>query len=179
MATTEAPEGSRRRRAEETAGRTEERTKQKRTRLSGVTDQGLHVIEDIVYAITALFLAAGAGIVLVVAAYNFAKDVNKDVKEAIEVAIDWLLIVFILVELLSAVRTAIKEHKLVAEPFLLVGVLAAIKEMVVVATFRIETQKTSDAVLKIGVLSAVVLGLAVASYVLRRSQREPEETEEE
>ena len=176
MATTEAPETSKQR---DPHSSTEERSERQRSRIAGVTDQALHAIEDVFYAFTALFLAAGAGIVLGVAAYNFVTNVNKDVKDAIEVAIDWLLIVFILVELLSAVRSAIKEHKLVAEPFLLVGVLAAIKEMVVVSTFRIETEKTSDAVLKIGVLAAVVVGLAVASLVLRRSQREPDEATEE
>ncbi|MFN2502999.1 MAG: phosphate-starvation-inducible PsiE family protein [Acidimicrobiales bacterium] len=171
MATTEKATASK----EERVDRAEEETARQQSRIAGLTDQGLHVVEDVVYALTAVFLVCGAFIVLGVSAYHFVIDVSKNVKEAIEVALEWLLIVFILVELLSAVRAAIKEHKLVAEPFLLVGILAAIKEMVVVATFRIETQKTSDSVLKIGVLGGVVVALALASLVLRRSQREPEE----
>lgn len=163
---------------DEPASRIEESAEQKQTRIAGATDQGLHIVEDVVYALVAIFLVCGAFIALGVSAYHFANDVSKNVKEAIEAALEWLLIVFILVELLSAVRSAIKNHQLVAEPFLLVGILAAIKEMVVVATFRIESQKTSDAVLKIGVLGAVVVALAVASFVLRLSQREPEEAEE-
>lgn len=163
---------------EERMSSVEERTAREQSRIAGVTDQSLHVVEDVVYALTALFLVCGAFIALGVSAYHFAMDVSKNVKDAIEAALEWLLIVFILVELLSAVRAAIKEHELVAEPFLLVGILAAIKEMVVVATFRIERQRTSDAVLKIGVLGAVVVALALASLVLRRKQREPEEAEE-
>lgn len=162
---------------EEQPSSVEERTARKQSRIAGVTDQSLHVVEDVVYALTAIFLVCGAFIVLGVSAYHFVMDVSKNVKDSIEAALEWLLIVFILVELLSAVRSAIKEHELVAEPFLLVGILAAIKEMVVVATFRIETQKTSDAVLKIGVLGAVVVALCLASFVLRRSQREPEEAD--
>jgi uncharacterized membrane protein (DUF373 family) len=163
---------------EERMSRVEESTARKQSRIAGMTDQSLHVVEDVVYAFTAIFLVCGAFIALGVSGYHFAIDVSKNVKDAIEAALEWLLIVFILVELLSAVRAAIKEHELVAEPFLLVGILAAIKEMVVVATFRIETQKTSDAVLKIGVLGAVVVALALASLVLRRKQREPEEADE-
>ena len=148
-------------------------------RIAAGTTQGLHIAEDIIYALTALLLAGGALIVLTVAVYHFATDISKGVEKAIEVTLNSLLIVFILVELLAAVRQAIDEHKLVAEPFLLVGILAAIKEMVVVSTFRIENQKTSDTVLKIGVLAAIVIGLAVATLILRRRVREPEESDEE
>ena len=90
---------------------------------------------------------------------------------------DSMLIVFILVELLSATRTAIDKHFLVAEPFLLVGILAAIKEIVVLATFRIKSEKASDLAIKIGVLGAVVIAMAVATWILRRREREPKESE--
>ena len=143
--------------------------------ISRGTTRGLHIAEDIVYALTAFILVTGSLIVLAYTVYKFSVDVNDGVKKAIETALSSLLIVFILVELLSAVREAIAEHTLVAEPFLLVGILAAIKEMVVVATFRIETQKPSDTALKIGLLAGVVVALAVATFILRRREREPEE----
>lgn len=168
MATTEKRPGTKR-----------ERTADQQGRIAMGTTQGLHIAEDIVYALTALLLTGGALIVLGVAVYHFAKDVSKGVEDAIEGTLNSLLIVFILVELLSAVRQAIDEHTLVAEPFLLVGILAAIKEMVVVSTFKIEAQKTSDVVLKIGVLGAVVIGLALATFILRRRQREPKESTDE
>ncbi|HEX2272675.1 MAG TPA: phosphate-starvation-inducible PsiE family protein [Acidimicrobiales bacterium] len=152
-----------------------ERTAARQGHIAAGTTQGLHIAEDLIYALTALLLAGGSLIVLAVAVYHFATDVSKGVEDAIEATLNSLLIVFILVELLAAVRQAIDEHQLVAEPFLLVGILAAIKEMVVVSTFRIESQKTSDAVLKIGVLAAVVIGLAIAILVLRRKMREPSE----
>ena len=73
-------------------------------------------------------------------------------------------------------RSAIREHVLVAEPFLLVGILAAIKEMVVLATFHLDRQRPTDAALRMAVLTAAVIGLAVATLVLRRREREPPET---
>lgn len=142
---------------------------------SRLTAVALHLMEDAIYALTALVLVAGALIVLSHAVYQLAHQIGHGVTRAIEAALDSLLIVFILVELLSAVRSAIDEHLLVAEPFLLVGILAAIKEMVVLATFKIDTESASQTALKIGVLGAVVLGLAVATLVLRRREREPKE----
>jgi len=144
--------------------------------VSRLTVRGLHIAEDIVYAITAFILVGGALIVLGQTVYSFSTDVGDGVKKAIEHALEALLIVFILVELLSAVREAIADHALVAEPFLLVGILASIKEMVVVATFRMETQKPSDVALKVGVLAGVVVGLAVATLILRRREQEPRES---
>ncbi len=156
-----------------------ERRAERQGHIAAGTTQGLHIAEDLIYALTALLLAGGALVTLGVAVYHFATDASKGVERAIEGTLNSLLIVFILVELLSAVRQAIDDHKLVAEPFLLVGILAAIKEMVVVSTFRIETDDVSDTVLKLGVLGAIVIGLAVATLIMRRREREPEEADEQ
>jgi hypothetical protein len=51
-----------------------------------------------------------------------------------------------------------------------------IKELVVIATFRIDEGKVADTMLKVGVLGGVVIGLAVATLILRRREREPEES---
>lgn len=47
--------------------------------------------------------------------------------------LDGLLLIFIFVELLYAVRTSLRSHEIVAEPFLIVGILACIKEIVVLS----------------------------------------------
>ncbi|MDQ3978153.1 MAG: phosphate-starvation-inducible PsiE family protein [Actinomycetota bacterium] len=142
-----------------------------------VTSVGLHILEDIIYAVTAVILVGGAFLVLGHAIFQLFDDMGKGVAKATEAAMDSLLIVFILVELLSATRTAIDKHYLVAEPFLLVGILAAIKEIVVLATFRIKLEKPSELALKIGVLGGVVIAMAVATWILRRREREPKESE--
>ena len=139
------------------------------------TTRGLHIAEDVIYALTALLLTAGALVVLGQAVYQFTTEVTDGVIHAVELTLNSLLIVFILVELLSAVRSAITEHKLIAEPFLLVGMLAAIKELVVEATFHIAKQDPTDVALKIGVLTGVIVALAIATLIMRRREREPEE----
>jgi len=153
----------------------EERAGRRQDVIARTTNRGLHIVEDVIYALTALLLALGALVVLGQAVYQFANEVSEGVIHSVELTLNSLLIVFILVELLSAVRSAITEHKLIAEPFLLVGMLAAIKELVVESTFRISTQKASDVAWKVGVLTGVVLALAVATLIMRRREREPEE----
>ncbi|MGI9080165.1 MAG: phosphate-starvation-inducible PsiE family protein [Acidimicrobiales bacterium] len=153
----------------------EERAAQRQDIIAATTTRGMHIAEDVIYALTALLLTVGALVVLGQAVYQFYTDASDGIIDAVEATLNSLLIVFILVELMSAVRSAITEHKLIAEPFLLVGMLAAIKEMVVEATFRLTVEKTSDAMLKIGVLAGVVVALAAATLIMRRREREPEE----
>jgi uncharacterized membrane protein (DUF373 family) len=90
-----------------------------------------------------------------------------------------LLLVFIFVELLSAVRSTVTQQGLIAEPFLLVGIIASIKEIVVVAGAENPEQKGwqqfGEAMIEVGVLALVILVLAISSLLLRRREREPAE----
>lgn len=156
--------------------RTSERGAEQQDAIARLTGLALHTTENLVYALTALLLAAGAFVVLADSVYRLVTKVPHGVTTAMEATLNSLLVVFILVELLTAVRSAIREHLLVAEPFLLVGILAVIKEMVVLATFHLDRQRPTDAALRMAVLTVAVIGLAVATLVLRRREREPPET---
>ena len=65
----------------------------------------------------------------------------------------------------------------VAEPFLIVGIIASIKAIVVTSLEAgdLHGEAFDDAMLEIGVLGGVVLLLAVASFLVRRKEREPAE----
>jgi uncharacterized membrane protein (DUF373 family) len=86
---------------------------------------------------------------------------------------------FILVELLSAVRITISKRELVAEPFLLVGIIASIKEIVVLSVKAAESIGDGpifrDQLWEIGVLGVVVLLLGATAWMLRIKEREPQE----
>ncbi len=142
---------------------------------SQATNRGMRVAEDIIYALTALILVGGALAILLDAAYSFATEASENLRKAIESTLDALLIVFILVELLGAVRETLSERRLVAEPFLLVGIIAAIKEIVVVASFSGKKDDIEGAMLEMGVLGGVIIGLSFATWLLRRKEREPDE----
>jgi hypothetical protein len=89
------------------------------------------------------------------------------------------LLIFIFVELLYAVRSCLRSREIVAEPFLIVGILAGIKEIVVLsveaATLLNRGPDFARAVVEIGVLGGVVLVLALAAFVLRERRRDTED----
>lgn len=143
---------------------------------------GMRLAENAVYMVVGLLLFAGAIAVLVALAYHLVQDIKeKGTEDAITSTLDGLLLVFIMLELLAAVRATMIERKLVAEPFLVVGIIASIKEIVVVSLEAKDDngEAFDNAMIEIGVLAGVVLLLALASYLVRRKEREPEEDDEE
>ena len=137
----------------------------------------MQVAEDVVYAAVGLLLAASAVVALVAIGWGFVRGLDGGAASAVTTALDGLLLVFILVELLGAVRATVAERQIVAQPFLLVGIIASIKE-IVVATLKAghaEGEAFDDFVTKVAVLGGVVLLLAISSYLVRLKEREPKE----
>ncbi len=137
----------------------------------------MQVGEDVVYAAVGLLLVASAVVVLVATGWGLVNGLDEGAAGAVTAALDGLLLVFILVELLGAVRATIAQRQIVAEPFLLVGIIASIKE-IVVATLKAghaEGEAFDDFVTKVALLGGVVLLLAISSYLVRLKEREPEE----
>jgi uncharacterized membrane protein (DUF373 family) len=150
------------------------------TRVALVTDRALRIAEDVIYLVSCFILVVAALVLLGKAGYDLVTGLQEDegTMATASSVLDTLLLVFVLVELLSAVRATLTERKLVAEPFLLVGVIATIKEIVVTSTEakdRAGSEEFDDLAIEIGVLSALLLVLAVALFLLRRKEREPEE----
>src|SRR3712207_8497992 len=76
-----------------------------------------------------LFLVLAA-LVLLVLAGRTTWSLTGDLSQAPMLELlDVLLLVFIVVELLFAVRTTVEKRELVAEPFLVIGIIASIKEI--------------------------------------------------
>ena len=135
----------------------------------------------LMYAEMAIYVAISAGLVLgavallVEAVKSFFEDMGDGVLWAATQMLSVLLLVFVFVELLGAVRSTVSERRLVAEPFLLVGIIAAIKEIVLIGgTERVLTEWTvfRNAMIEIGVLAGVVLALALSTWLLRRGRRD-------
>jgi len=152
----------------------------RREPIAGPADRVLNIAENVVYAFAGVLLAGCALVVLAVVAYHLVRDVGKGVEAGVTTALDGLLLVFILLELLAGVRETMRQKKLIAEPFLIVGIITSIKEIVVL-TLRTKgssgagNDEFRNAMTEIGVLAGVVVLLAVASFLVRRKEREPEE----
>jgi uncharacterized membrane protein (DUF373 family) len=145
-------------------------------------DRALGMLEDAVYWAIALLLVVGS-VALVIAQFNTMLRLRNTPASTVMVEIlDGLLLIFIFVELLYAVRSCLRSHEIVAEPFLIVGILAGIKEIVVLsveaATLLDKGPDFSRAVVEIGVLGGVVLVLALAAFVLRERRRDTDDAGE-
>jgi uncharacterized membrane protein (DUF373 family) len=142
----------------------------------------LSVVEDIIYVAIAALLAVAAGVLLVDAAIGF-RHINADGASSVALEVlDRLLLVFIVVELLFAVRVTLRQREIVAEPFLIVGIIASIKEIIVLsvkaADFIGQDTRFGHAVREVAILGVLVLVLAASAVLLRFKERAPQEGEE-
>jgi uncharacterized membrane protein (DUF373 family) len=145
-----------------------------------VIDRSIETGENIAYTFVGLALAVVAFVVLVAVAHRLVLDLDHGTEDAVKTALDGLLLVFILLELLAGVRATITERKLIAEPFLIVGIIASIKEIVVLsldAKPGSEGSSFDDRMVAIAVLGVLVFVLSAATYLVRRKEREPEEAD--
>ena len=141
-----------------------------------IADRVLGMLEDAVYWGIAVLLVVGS-VALLIAQFNTLLRLrNTSVNVVMIEILDGLLLIFIFVELLYAVRSCLRSREIVAEPFLIVGILAGIKEIVVLsveaAALLDKGPDFARAVVEIGVLGAVVLVLALAAFVLRERRRD-------
>jgi uncharacterized membrane protein (DUF373 family) len=141
-----------------------------------LADRVLGSVEDVIYWAIAVVLVAGSTALLVAQFNTLLRLRDTPASELAVEVLDGLLLIFIFVELLYAVRVSLRSHEIVVEPFLIVGILASIKEIVVLsveaATLLGKGPEFSRAAVEIGVLGGVVLVLSLAAFVMRVRTRE-------
>jgi uncharacterized membrane protein (DUF373 family) len=146
-------------------------------------DRVLGRLEDIVYWAIAVVLIIGCAALLLAQFNTMLRLRNSPTSTIMLEVLDGLLLIFIFVELLYAVRSCLRSHEIVAEPFLIVGILAGIKEIVVLsveaAKLLGDGPRFSRAVVEIGVLAGVVLALSLAAFVLRERRRDTDDAGEQ
>ena len=143
-------------------------------------NRALVVVEDAVYVSIAVLLAVGAAILVVRAGFTLARGATDSSPDAFIDTLDAILLVFIFVELLYAVRITLKQRQIVAEPFLIAGILVCIKEIVVLAVkaptdYLEKGPEFARAMVEVGLLGVLVLVLAGTTVLLRKKEKEPEE----
>ncbi len=91
--------------------------------------------------------------------------------------VDKLLFVLMLVEILHTVRTAISTHTLAIEPFLIVGLIACVRRVLVVTlqSSGLSSEAGPKApfdhsMIELGVLGGLTLVLILSIYMSRRSR---------
>jgi uncharacterized membrane protein (DUF373 family) len=130
-------------------------------------------------------LAAAGFVLFTHLVFKFVSDAvagKQNLAQSLLEAVDELLLVFIFAELLHTVRVVLAMDVLRTEPFLMVGIVAAIRRFIVAsaeASGHIGGPKFDDLMMELGVLMAAVLVLGFTIWLLRFSRREPEELSED
>lgn len=132
--------------------------------------RGFAAVEDFVYVGLGLALAVSAVALLVATAVSFAgKLFSGELAANIVPLLDQILLIILIVELLYTVQVSFREHTLTAEPFLLVGLIAAIRRILILtAELSHAGQATTTLVPELAVLSGLIVAIALSLFVLRR-----------
>jgi uncharacterized membrane protein (DUF373 family) len=131
--------------------------------------------EFLIDTVVALALIAGGAILLGVVVYDFVRDLGRVpfVAQVLEL-LSGLLLVFIFTELITTIRVVIARRQVVVEPFLFVGIVAAIRRLIVIsaeAENLLGTAQFRDVILEIGILAGTVLLLGATVLLLRVNRR--------
>jgi len=131
-------------------------------------------VEDIVYAGLGLLLAAAAIVLLIGSVITFAKNIAPDTLSTNLIALlDRILQILLVVELLYTVQVSFREHTIAPEPFLLVGIIAAIRRVLIITAEFSHIPQPPEAVfhrflLELAILTILVLVLVVSLLLLRQ-----------
>jgi uncharacterized membrane protein (DUF373 family) len=151
--------------------------------------ESLSLVEMVIYAALGLILSLAAMFALFTACQALWQGLaaGASSKTVVEV-IDRLLVVLLLVEILHTVRISIRSHTLVTEPFLIVGLIATIRRILVItldaanmttaANWANDGQaKLRASMVELALLGGIVIVLVISIHILRKS-KSPEEEEE-
>lgn len=136
-------------------------------------EQFIYAVLGMLLALTALVALAGAARLLLVSVQDWTGT------EAVFEIMDRLLFVLMLVEILYTVRASMQSGGLSSEPFLVVGLIACIRRILVIS-LEISNITQPDkwspetaelfraAMLELGVLAGMVMVMVGAIYFIRR-----------
>lgn len=132
------------------------------------------LIEDVVYIGLGLLLAASAVSLLVSGIVSVGQSIYGGTLVAEVIALlDRILLILLVVELLYTVQVSFREHSIVPEPFLLVGVIAAIRRVLVVTAEFGHVPLPPEPVFRrfvaeLAVLTILILVLVISLILLRK-----------
>jgi uncharacterized membrane protein (DUF373 family) len=146
---------------------------------------GVGQLEQLLYLAVALALGLTGVALLAHAAYAFAVGLldGDAFMDATLRLLDGLLLVFIIAELLHTVRAAVSESVLLLEPFLIVGIIASIRRLILItaeASGSVSAERFRELMLELAILAGVSLVLGGVLFLIRHTQHhEPRPSHED
>ena len=136
--------------------------------------QTLSSVEDIVYVGLGLLLTIAALTLLVIALKSMVAALwNRELGGQIVNLLDQILLILLVIELLYTVQVSFRERGLIAEPFLVVALIAVIRRILVLTAEVPKLPEAGDvvfrhAMLELGVLTVMVLVLVGSLIMLQK-----------
>ena len=137
-----------------------------------MVEHALYVALGVVLSVTGL--AALADVVHTL----WGAMINWNGPSALLVTVDRLLFVLMLAEILHTVRVSIKSGALTCEPFLIVGLIACIRRVLVITLESSQANGKSEAggqevfqssMIELGILGGLILVMVISIYLVRRA----------
>jgi uncharacterized membrane protein (DUF373 family) len=133
----------------------------------------LNYAEKVVYYGAALVLILTVGMLFFSLGQSLLAVFETGPLETALAILDRVLLIFIFVELLNTIEIIVQEREIVAEPFLLIGLIAVVRRILLVTAQTeqgLGPEEFLNLVIELGVLTALVISLAVALYLTRRME---------
>ncbi len=125
------------------------------------------VVEDVVYIGLGLLLAGISIALLVTGLIGFGENVIAgSLATNIVALLDRALLILLVVELLYTVQVSFREHGLVPEPFLLIGLIAGIRRVLLLTAEMSQVQAKSTEVFQRFIVELVVLTFLIVALVI-------------
>ena len=135
-------------------------------------------VEDVLYVGIGVVLAVAALGLLINTAVMFARSIGAGaIGGSVVEVLDQLLLILMMIEILYTVQVSFREHVLVPEPFVLVGMIAAVRRILVLTAEFGKLMEQGDtvfrnAMIELGLLTGMT-GVMVACLVgLRKRDKE-------
>ena len=129
--------------------------------------------QNVVYYGMAIALLVTIGVLFISVGTSLLEVFEVSPLQTALAVLDRVLLISIFVELLVTIAILVQEREIFAEPFLLIGVIAVVRRILLVtaeAGQTAEAERFLNLVTELGVLTVLVISLAAALYFTRRAE---------
>lgn len=136
--------------------------------------------ETVLQAGVAILLAGGAAAALIGAGLSVWRGLGQNtIPTQVVSVLDQLLLTLIFVEVLHTVRISIRSEQLLTEPFLIVGLIASVRRVLLITMQQAQITQQGDmsagaqlvlrnSMIELALLGFLILVFVLAIYILRR-----------
>lgn len=140
----------------------------------------LHFMEAVLYVAIGILLSIASLAALYFSGVTLWKGIVTGVlASSASSIIDQMLTVLVLVEVLHTVRSSARSQQLIMEPFLIVGMVASVRRVLVITMQAAESTKEPAAqlafrnsMIELMILAVLIVGFVFSIWLLRRKQQE-------